>query len=83
MILKGYHWQTFLIYIDDAIVLSLNAEQYVRDVDEILQVLGDTGVSLKFDKCIFFTDTIRYLGHIIKPARLKVDENDVKDLTRA
>lgn len=83
MILQGFRWKACLIYICDAIVFSPNAEVHLTNVDETLQVLENTRLSLKFDKCISFTNTVGYLGHMIKPGRLQADETEVKALNRA
>lgn len=83
MILQGYRWQTCLIYIDDVIVFSSTAEQHLTDVDNVLTVLSRAGVSLKFEKFSFFTDTVRYLGHIIRPGALEIDDAHVSSLRQA
>lgn len=61
-----------VFYIYNVILFSLSVKQHLSDVDEILQVLGDAGVSLKFEKCTFFAYTMRHLGHIIRPGRLQI-----------
>ena len=83
MILSGYNWKTCLVYIDDVIIYSRTGEDHLRDVDSVLQVLKQAGVSLKFDKCRFFTDSVRYLGHIIRPGTLEVDDSHVRALKLA
>ena len=37
--LSGFQWQTCLIYLDDVIVFSKEAETHLRHVDEVLQLL--------------------------------------------
>ena len=37
-------------------------------------------MTLKLAKCTFFTDEVRYLGHVIRPGTLSVDEIDTKAL---
>lgn len=72
IILSGVRWQTCLIYLDDVIVFSKSVEQHVRDVDEVLQLLGAAGVSLKLKKCEFFQPRVNYLGHVITPGKLSM-----------
>ena len=36
IILSGLNWQRCLVYLDDVIIFSANAEQHVKDVDTVL-----------------------------------------------
>lgn len=83
IILSGHNWKTCLVYIDDIIVFSKDAESHIQDVETILTALQQAGVSLKFKKCLFFTDSVRYLGHIVRPGTLEVDDSHVKSLREA
>ena len=46
-------------------------------------ILGDAGITLKIIKCLFFSDPIEYLGHIIKPGKLEVDLANTASLREA
>ncbi len=72
IILSGYKWHTCLVYLDDVIVFSHTLGDHIEHVDAVLTALRGAGVSLKLRKCQFFTDRIRYLGHIIRPGTLEV-----------
>jgi hypothetical protein len=52
-------------------------------VNEALALLGDAGLSLKLKKCLFFADTVDYLGHVICPGRLGVAEKNIEALKTA
>ena len=62
-----------MIYLDDVIILSRKTEDHFKHVEEILKTLHAAGVTLKLAKCDFFTRTVKYLGHVIKPGTLEVD----------
>ena len=70
MILSRFKWKTCLVYIDDVIIYSKSVEEHIRHVDEVLTALKKAGVTLKMKKCTFFSDTVEYLGHVIKSGRL-------------
>lgn len=65
---------TDLIYIDDVIIYSNTMEEHIRCVDEIHKNLSEAGVTLKMNKCTIFSDKLEYLGHIIHPGKLEVDD---------
>ena len=55
ILLSRYTWKSCLVYLDDIIVFSNTVEEHVTHVEEVLQVLRDSGFSLKLKKCSFFT----------------------------
>ena len=73
IILSGYRWRSCLVYIDDVIIFSRDSEEHLRHVEEVLSTLHKAGVTLKLPKCEFFTDKVKYLGHVIKPGKLEID----------
>ena len=80
IVLSRYKWKTCLVYIDDIIIFSRNGEEHLEHVEEILRTLREAGVSLKIAKCEFFKNTVKYLGHVIKPGKLEVDAVATKAL---
>ena len=45
--LCSVRWQTCIIYLDDVIVFGKTTEQHLKDVDEVVRLLGDAGVTMK------------------------------------
>lgn len=80
MILSAYNWQTCLVYLDDIIIFSKDYESHLEAVDKILETLKQAGISLKLKKCTWCTDSVKYLGHIIKPGELHVNDVRTKSL---
>ena len=83
IILSVVRWQTCLIYLDDVIVFSKNADTHVRHVDEVLQPLRRTSVTLKLQKFSFFQPKVDYLGHVITPGKLSVAVDNSKAFAKA
>ena len=83
VILGKFKWKTCLVYIDDIIIFSKSVDEHIHHVDEILSALRASGVTLKIKKCRFFSDTVEYLGHVIKPGKLEVDSANTKSLRDA
>jgi hypothetical protein len=68
---------------DDVIEFSPDRASHLCHVDEALTLLRTTGLSLKLKKCRFFCDTVDYLGHVIRPGRLRVAEKNTDSLRDA
>ena len=83
VILSKFKWKTCLVYIDDIIIFSKTVDEHITHVDEVLSALRSSGVTLKIKKCRFFSDSVEYLGHIIRPGRLEVDNANTRSLRDA
>ena len=83
IILSGPRWQSCVIYLDYVIVFSRTTENHLRQVDEILTLLRNAGVTLKLKKCAFSLPRVDYLGHIITPGKLSVATENTKSFTHA
>jgi RNase H-like domain found in reverse transcriptase/Reverse transcriptase (RNA-dependent DNA polymerase)/Integrase zinc binding domain/Integrase core domain/Chromo (CHRromatin Organisation MOdifier) domain len=75
VILSPVKWKSCLIYLDDVIVYSSSLEQHVKDLDVVLDLLGKAGASLRLEKCHFFQQKVKYLGHVVLPGKLQVDQS--------
>lgn len=59
-----------LLYLDDVKIISKSAEDNIKYINELLQLLREAGVSLKLQKCSFFRKPADYLGHVLLPGWL-------------
>jgi len=83
IILSCLKWQICLVYLDDVITFSANAEQHVKGVDTVLQRLREARATLNLEKCIWFSDEVEYLGLIVRPGKLPVHNKNVDALRHA
>jgi len=83
IILSGLKWRICLVYLDDVIIFSANAEQHFKDVDTVLHRLREAGVTLNLEKYTWFSDEVEYLGHIVRPGQLHVHKKNVEALKHA
>jgi hypothetical protein len=67
-----------VVYLDDILVYSKTKEQHQEHLRTVLQRLQEHQLYVKGSKCIFFTDTIEYLGHIIGPGGVKPNPELIK-----
>ena len=80
MILSRYKWKTCLVYIDDVIIYSKPVEEHISHAEEVLTALKKARVKLKMDKCTLFSDSVKYLGHVIKADRLEIYRTNIASL---
>jgi len=61
-------------YLDDILIFSQNLEDHRRHFPTILRRVEETGLTLIASKWEFHTTEIEYLGYIISPQGLRMDE---------
>jgi len=83
MILSGFKWQNVLVYLDDLIIFSADAESHLSHLDTFLTLLGKHVVTLKAQKCHLFSNEVEYLGHVVRPGRLSGNEKNLKAIKKA
>jgi len=83
MILSGVKWQNVLVYLDDLNIFSADAEAHMPHLDTVLTLLGKHGATLKAQKCHLFSNEVEYLGHVVRPGRLSVNEKNLKSIKKA
>ena len=56
-----------LVYIDDLILYSETDEQHEILVEKVLRRLSEANLSLRPEKCAWFQQRVKYLGHLVTP----------------
>jgi len=83
MILSGVKWQNVLVHLEDLIIFSADAESHLSHLDTVLTLLRKHGITLKAQKCHLFSNEVEYLGHVVRPRRLSVNEKNLKAIRKA
>lgn len=83
IISSGQRNQTCLVYLDDVIVFSRTVGDHIRHLREVPLLLEKAGVSLKPSKCHLFQQEVEYLGHVVRPGQLLVNQKNIKNLAQA
>ncbi|WP_230409877.1 reverse transcriptase domain-containing protein, partial [Undibacterium fentianense] len=72
-----------MVYLDDIIVFSKTPAEHLEHLREVLALLSKAGVTLKAEKCHLFETEVEYLGHVLSPGELRVNEKNIKALRHA
>jgi len=67
-------------YLDDFLIFSQSLEDHGKHVRAILRQVKVTGLTLKASKCEFHTTEIEYLGYMISPQGLHMDEEKIRTI---
>jgi transposase InsO family protein len=76
--LRGLHWETCLVYLDDILVFSRDFDEHLERLGKVFDRLKLAGFTLKPSKCHFFQREVEYLGHIISSSGISPNPTKVK-----
>jgi len=68
-------WTQVLAYVDDLLVFGkTTAEEHLATLDKLFTQLGHYNMTLGAGKCVLFSDTLHFLGHIVDKDGVRPDE---------
>jgi hypothetical protein len=69
-----------VVFIDDILIYSKNEAEHAKYLRIILQCLRDHKLYVKFSKCEFWLDSVKFLGHTISKDGIFVDPSKVQEV---
>ncbi|XP_047979104.1 uncharacterized protein LOC125221023 [Salvia hispanica] len=67
-----------IVFFDDILVYSPTLEVHCSHLTEVLSILAANQFYVKLSKCIFCSESVDYLGHIIVNGRLQADPSKLE-----
>lgn len=61
------------IYVDDMLVSNTTYESHLVLLRNLFERIRQSGMTLKFSKCEFICQEIKFLGHIVTPFHIRMD----------
>ena len=71
--MSGYIDDFVLVYLDDILVYSDNAEEHEAHLQQVFDRLSEHKLQAKFKKCEFGEPYVKYRGHVIGSGELHMD----------
>ena len=72
-----------VVYLDDILVAGSSLEANLTNLEAVLECLEASGLTLKRSTCIFATNSLEYLGHVIDAEGLHPTQSKVKAIQDA
>ena len=71
------------VYLDDILVSGKTEKAHLEVLEQVLDRLEEAGLRLNRGKCVFMTDSVAYLGHIVDAQGLHPDPDKVRAVVEA
>ncbi|QRW07883.1 Retrotransposable element Tf2 protein [Ceratobasidium sp. AG-Ba] len=69
---------TVVVYMDDILIFSEKEEDHAKHVKEVLKILRENNLYAKLSKCEFFVKKVIFLGLVITPEGISMEEEKIK-----
>ncbi|QRW06191.1 Retrotransposable element Tf2 protein [Ceratobasidium sp. AG-Ba] len=69
---------TVVVYMDDILIFSEKEENHAEHVKEVLKILRENNLYAKLSKCEFFVKKVIFLGLVITPEGISMEEEKIK-----
>lgn len=66
--------------LDDILITGKNEDEHIENVRAVFERLKQAGLKLKKEKCKFFQDQVKYLGHIVDANGLRKDPEKLQSI---
>ena len=70
-----------LIYIDDILILSQSPAEHLDHLNQVFTKIREAGLQVRFSKCRFLQEQVKYLGHILSKEGVRADPEKLRTLT--
>ena len=79
-VFRDMQWVECLLYMDDIIVPAKSVEETLLRLEHVFQRLQHANLKLKPSKCIFFQNSVKFLGHEVSQNGIHTDKDKIKDV---
>ena len=69
-------------YIDDLVIYLKTKKEHFQHIRKVLDIVCSANVRLKMSKCSFFTEEMKYLGHVITKEGIQKDPKKLEAIQK-
>ena len=67
-----------VVYFDDILIFSKSLDEHMEHLRAVFDALRDARLFANLDTCIFCTDRVSFLGYVVTPQGIEVDEMKIE-----
>ena len=77
-VFRPYVDQFVVVFIDDILVYSKDAQEHEQHLKIVLQTLREKKLHAKLRKCDFWLKEVSFLGHVVSAEGIRVDPTNIE-----
>ena len=66
-----------MVYLDDITIYSKTFEEHCQHLQTVFKALEKANLKLNTEKCFFFLNELKFLGHLVRKDGIKPDEEKI------
>jgi hypothetical protein len=77
-VLRSFIGTFVVVYFDDILIYSKSLDEHIEHLRAIFGALRQARLFANLEKCTFCTDRVAFLGYVVTPQGIKVDEAKIE-----
>ena len=73
-------WTEAMVYLDDILIFLKTEAEHMDRLEKLFTRIEAAGLRIKPEKCKFFQEELRFLGHIVNRDGIKTDPEKIKSI---
>jgi hypothetical protein len=77
-VLRAFIGKFVVVYFDDILIYSKSMDEHMNHLCDVFNALRDAHLFSNLEKCTFCTDHVSFLGYVVTPQGIEVDEMKIE-----
>jgi hypothetical protein len=77
-VLRSFIVKFVVVYFDDILNYSKSLDEHIEHLRVVFGALHEACLFTNLEKCTFYTDRVAFLGYIVTPHGIEVDEANIE-----